>query len=82
MLIGEYCHLNLAIQCVEIGTVHHANRKITGNGYNSRVEYICHSSYRLLRSAVRTCDKTSTWTGDQPLCVRKLLLISFHFSFN
>jgi hypothetical protein len=63
----------VAVKCVTVGTVDFSKRHITGsgNGYNSRVTFTCYSSYRLLGTAVRKCDKASTWSGEQPLCLRK-----------
>ena len=70
---GMFLLYSIAVKCVNVGMVDNANRHMTGSGndYNNRVTFTCHSSYRLLGSAGRTCDNTSTWSGEQPICIRE-----------
>ena len=64
---------SIAVKCIDVGLIDNANRHITGSGsdYNNHAKFICHSSYRLLGNAERTCGKTSTWSGEQPICLRE-----------
>lgn len=58
-----------AVRCVQVGNVAHASRQGNARGYNSRVVFKCQSTYRLLGTADRTCQKTGIWSNQQPFCV-------------
>ena len=60
------------IDCGDPGTPQNGAR--TGNSFTfeSTVSYTCNDGYELQGSATQTCQQTSRWTDQRPVCARKI----------
>ncbi|KAL3870372.1 hypothetical protein ACJMK2_038442 [Sinanodonta woodiana] len=58
----------LPIYCDDPGDVENGFRKLTGFHFGNNVTFFCNIGYEIEGSAIRTCDKSGTWTGLRTSC--------------
>eukprot|EP00918_Siedleckia_nematoides_P051199 GHVU01112041.1.p2 GENE.GHVU01112041.1~~GHVU01112041.1.p2 ORF type:complete len:212 (+),score=13.53 GHVU01112041.1:1405-2040(+) len=50
--------------------------------YGNQVQYSCMPGYALLGDSVRTCTKDGQWTGSDPQCISKYIVINKYYKLN
>ena len=66
-----------AIDCGDPGNPENGRRILQGGTtFQSNVTYECDPGFSLVGVSFRTCRADGTWSGSQPSCTRKYILIS------
>ena len=83
--IQMWHNVNLILPCVVVScsvppTPNNGQRDYRGRNYRARVTFRCNTGYLLTGSSSRTCQSNGQWSGTQPRCVSKLLLIDTNYN--
>ena len=66
--VMAYC---IPVRCPALCPLEHGQLTMTGTAVGDTAYYSCEPGYQLEGSETRTCQNTSDWTGNHPICVEE-----------
>ena len=79
-MYSHFLHLFLlivAVSCTEPRSPSHGSRSGDDFTFGKTVSYQCDPGYKITGSRTRTCTASGTWSGNQPSCKGKNLLVLY-----
>lgn len=62
-------------KCPDLDDPNYGDVDVTGNTPGSKAIYTCDSGFKLVGNRKRFCQKNGYWTGRDPICKRKNVLM-------
>ena len=60
-----------------IGAPENGDVTLSGTTFGSEATYECDEGFELVGEATRVCEATGEWSGDEPVCDGKTLVVVF-----
>ena len=60
--------ISAALRCRDPGTPDDGAMGGSNFRIGSQVQFFCHTGYKLIGDAIRTCLPSGLWSGNQPVC--------------